>query len=141
MLALCRLGCKQQQPSDVKAILAWNFCRQPASRMDAQDGAALTSLECFVHIQLRAVQYRRSNRLQEVPQACGSLPDLRMLSLLRASLQQKQALLTPDCFAVLCCLDQYLSLLHPSRLTDGVARAHLLAGRDVPVGQRGLHLL
>ena len=59
-----------------------------------QDGTALTSLECFVHIQLRAMQYWRSNRLQKIAQACGSLPDLGILSLLCARLQQKQALLT-----------------------------------------------
>ena len=141
MLACCGLRHKQQQSSDANAISAWHFCQQPTSRMDAQDDAALTSLESFIYIQLRAMQHWRSDRFQEVAQAGGSLPDLGMLPLLCAGLQQKQALLALGCFESLCCLDQCLSMLHPSRLTDGFAGTHLLAGRNVPVGQRGLHLL
>ena len=88
----------------MKAIYAQYFCQQPASSKDAQSESALTSLECFVHIQLRAMQYWRSNRLQKIAQPRGSLPDLGMLLLLCARLQQKQVLLTQTALQVCAAL-------------------------------------
>ena len=87
--------------------------------MSARDDTALTSLECFIHIQLRAMQYWRSNRLQEVAQTCGSLPDLGMLSLLVARLQQKQALLTQTTLHVCAALtsERHGHICHASQMS------------------------